>query len=257
MRAPPPQLRGAWRSPRLTRAASAPSSLPLSGVLDAAKELEKLGKRQAEAAARLEQLQKKVAQATYQERTPEDIKQTGAPRPATAGGCRAQAALYARRCGFSGGPISYPRSLPRCAARARRLRRHQCLCLHDTWLGGGTSGLPACPPCGCAPTAGCMLRPAAPCLHSAAPLGDCFRSGGPVPQRPGTRTPASPCKPVRQPLPTAIPAPITSPRLLPAFTSPPPSPCFADLERLVKLEAELESIKHHVADMQKLLEASA
>ena len=27
----------------------------------------------------------------------------------------------------------------------------------------------------------------------------------------------------------------------------------ADTERLVKLEAELESIRHHIADMQKLL----
>ncbi|KAL4444290.1 hypothetical protein ABPG75_012027 [Micractinium tetrahymenae] len=54
--------------------------LSLSGVLDAAKELEKLGKREAEASSRLDQLQKKVAQAAYQERTPEEIKQADLER---------------------------------------------------------------------------------------------------------------------------------------------------------------------------------
>ena len=54
--------------------------LPRSGVLDAAKELEKLGKREAEARGRVEQLQGKVAQAAYQERTPEEIKAAGERR---------------------------------------------------------------------------------------------------------------------------------------------------------------------------------
>ena len=30
-----------------------------------------------------------------------------------------------------------------------------------------------------------------------------------------------------------------------------------DLERLVKLEAELDSIRHHIADMQTLLQSAA
>ncbi|PRW56769.1 valine--tRNA ligase isoform A [Chlorella sorokiniana] len=48
--------------------------LSLSGVLDAAKELEKLGKREADAAGKVEQLQKKLAMPSYQEKTPEEIK---------------------------------------------------------------------------------------------------------------------------------------------------------------------------------------
>lgn len=39
-----------------------------------------------------------------------------------------------------------------------------------------------------------------------------------------------------------------------AFTAHPPA-CSADLERLVKSEAELESIRHHIEDMKKLLDS--
>lgn len=48
--------------------------LSLSGVLDAGKELEKLGKREGEAGGKLEALRKKMEMPSYQERTPEDIK---------------------------------------------------------------------------------------------------------------------------------------------------------------------------------------
>ncbi|EFN58150.1 hypothetical protein CHLNCDRAFT_141931 [Chlorella variabilis] len=48
--------------------------LSLSGVLDAAKELEKLSKREGEAVGKLDQLQRKMALPGYQDKTPEDIK---------------------------------------------------------------------------------------------------------------------------------------------------------------------------------------
>lgn len=102
---PPPSAKRAprWSAPHRVTSAAPPrrtpphtklTPTPRSGVLDAAKELEKLGKREAEASARLDQLQKKVAQAAYQERTPEDIKQAG--RLSGAGWWRCRTHMY--RC---------------------------------------------------------------------------------------------------------------------------------------------------------------
>ena len=57
-------------------------------MLDAAKELEKLGKRRAEACDKLAALQRKMALAGYRERTPEDIQATGGCRALSQTGCR-------------------------------------------------------------------------------------------------------------------------------------------------------------------------
>jgi valyl-tRNA synthetase len=48
--------------------------LGLAGVLDAAKEVEKLVKREAEALGRVEQLEKKMAMAVYKEKTPPAVQ---------------------------------------------------------------------------------------------------------------------------------------------------------------------------------------
>lgn len=54
--------------------------LALAGMLDAAKELEKLAKREGEAEGALAQLRRKTALASYKERTPEEIKAADAER---------------------------------------------------------------------------------------------------------------------------------------------------------------------------------
>lgn len=54
--------------------------LSLSGVLDAAKELEKLGKREADAMTRLQQLQRKMLLPSYHDKTPQEIKDADVER---------------------------------------------------------------------------------------------------------------------------------------------------------------------------------
>lgn len=54
--------------------------LGLAGILDAAKEVEKLEKREGEAAGRVEVLRKKLETAAYQEKTPEPVKLADAER---------------------------------------------------------------------------------------------------------------------------------------------------------------------------------
>ncbi|KAL6782093.1 TSV2 [Auxenochlorella protothecoides x Auxenochlorella symbiontica] len=58
--------------------------LSLAGILDAGKEVEKLAKKEAEAAARIEALEKKMALLSYKERTPAEVKEADGERLAKA-----------------------------------------------------------------------------------------------------------------------------------------------------------------------------